>query len=79
MLRHGTVIDVGAVQVAAGKHSISLLRHGGDLRPGDAGSTVIDGVILQAGGGAEAESVQSVAAGAWRSLCGQPLDWIELD
>jgi hypothetical protein len=75
----GTVIDVAAANLSAGPHSIRLLRHGGDLRPDDAGSTVIDGIVLAPpGAAAEAETVQSVAPSAWRSLCGRPLDWIEL-
>jgi hypothetical protein len=75
----GNVIDVARVRLSAGSHSIELLRYGGDLRPDDAGSTLIDGIVLESvGAGAESETVQSIAPSAWRSLCGQPLDWLEL-
>jgi hypothetical protein len=74
----GTVIDVGSVNVRAGKHLIRLVRGGGDLRPDDTGSTVVDGIVLEPGGGAEAAAVRSIPANAWHSLCGQPLDWIEI-
>lgn len=75
----GNVIDVGRVRLTAGKHLVTLLRYGGDLLPDDIGSTVIDGIVLEpVGGGAESETVRSVAPSAWQSLCGQSLDWIEL-
>ncbi len=75
----GNVINVGKVQLAAGKHLVTLLRYGGDLLPDDIGSTAIDGIVLEpVGGGAESETVRSIAPSAWRSLCGQSLDWLEL-
>jgi hypothetical protein len=75
----GTTIDVGGVSLAKGRHALELRRGGGDLRPGDAGSTVIDGLVLEpAGAGAEGVAVHSIAPSAWRSLCGRPLDWLEL-
>jgi hypothetical protein len=39
---------------------------------------VLDGVIFEPVA-AEEEQVQSVAPSAWRSLCGQSLDWVEVD
>jgi hypothetical protein len=75
----GNTIEVGKVRLSAGKHLITLLRYGGDLLPDDSGSTLIDGIVLQpVGGGAESETVQSIAPSAWRTLCGQSLDWLEL-
>jgi hypothetical protein len=54
-----------------------LVRGGGDLRPDDAGSTVVDGVVLEPVG-AEDEPVSSIAPAEWRSLCGRSLDWLEI-
>jgi len=72
-----TMIYVGTVSLTAGKHSLRLLRGGGDLSPDDAGSTVIDGVVLEPVSN-ERESVQTIAPGAWRTLCGRSLDWVEI-
>jgi hypothetical protein len=73
----GTMIHVGSVTLAAGRHTLRLLRGGGDLRPDDAGSTVVDGILLEPSSD-EREPVQTIAASAWRSLCGRSLDWIEV-
>jgi hypothetical protein len=73
----GTMIDVGRVTLAAGEHSYVLARGGGDLRPDDSGNTAIDGLILQPTS-TEHEPVLSMAPGDWHSLCGRPLDWVEI-
>lgn len=73
----GSMIYVGRVTLRAGRHSFELLRGGGDLRPDDAGSSVIDGLVLEPAG-AENESVKTIAPSRWRSLCGRPLDWVEI-
>jgi hypothetical protein len=73
----GTMIDVATLKLTAGRHSFQLLRGGGDLRPDDAGSTVIDGVVLEALT-AQRGLVQTVGADRWRSLCGRHLDWLEM-
>jgi hypothetical protein len=72
----GTAIYVATVALGRGRHTMRLVRGGGDLRPDDAGSTVIDGFILEPAG-AERERVQRIAPSAWRSLCGRSLDWLE--
>jgi hypothetical protein len=72
-----TMVYAGTVSLAAGKHSLRLLRGGGDLRPDDAGSTAIDGVVLEPLSN-ERESVQTIAPSAWRTLCGRSLDWVEI-
>lgn len=73
----GTVIRVAAVQLAAGHHVFRLARGGGDLLPDDALSTGIDGFVLEPVG-ADESPVETAAPSAWRTLCGRPLDWIEL-
>jgi hypothetical protein len=73
----GTMIHVGVVTLSAGKHSITLLRGGGDLRPDDNGSTVLDGIVLEPLGN-QLASVTTVEPRQSRMLCGRSLDWIEL-
>jgi hypothetical protein len=70
-------ISLGSDRLNAGAHSISLRRGGGSLKPGDDAGTVIDAVILSSSD-VEHEIVRSVPERAWRSLCGQNLDWIEV-
>jgi hypothetical protein len=73
----GTVIDVSTVRLTAGRHTLRLLRGGGGLRPDDAGSTILDGIVLEPLS-AEREPMQTIAPSAWRSLCGRTLDWVEI-
>ena len=68
---------VGTVGLSAGRHELELIRGGGSLAPGDKASTLIDGAIFEPVA-AEREPLRSVAPGAWRSLCGRWLDWIEV-
>jgi hypothetical protein len=69
---------VATLNLGAGKHDLQLVRGGGSLRPGDNASTVVDGVIFEPLA-AERESLITVAPTSWRSLCGRPMDWIEID
>lgn len=73
----GNMIDVALIRLSAGGHVIALRRGGGGVAPGDDSGTVIDGVYLAAAG-AEQEPVATVLPQEWRSLCGRPLDWIEV-
>jgi hypothetical protein len=68
---------VATVTLTAGRHDLQIVRGGGDLRPGDDASTVIDGVVFKSIGGG-GETVQSVDPSAWHTLCGRALDWIEI-
>jgi hypothetical protein len=72
-----TTIDVGTVTLAGGKHTLQLVRGGGDLRPDDSGSTVIDGVVFEPLSD-EREPVRTIPPSAWRSLCGRSVNWIEI-
>ncbi len=73
----GTVISVAHVVLGAGHHTVALVRGGGDLKPDDQASTAIDGIVLEPAGAGLAP-VQSVPAAQARTLCGVPLDWVEL-
>ncbi len=73
----GNMIHVARLTLAAGPHQIQLVRHGGGLQPGNNAGTVIDAIVLEPVA-AEQETVQTIAPSAWRSLCGRPLDWLEV-
>lgn len=73
----GNMIDVGSVVLSPGAHEIALVRPGGGLAPGDNAGAFVDGVYLEPVG-SERESVATVAPGQWRSLCGRPVDWLEV-
>jgi hypothetical protein len=68
---------VATVTLKAGAHDLQIVRGGGGLGPGDNASSVIDGVIFEPVA-AEQESMRTVEPPAWRSLCGRPLDWLEV-
>jgi hypothetical protein len=68
---------VATVELGAGRHKLLFLRGGGTLRPGDNASTLIDGVVFEPLG-ATHERVLPVPPRAWHSLCGKPLDWLEV-
>ena len=73
----GNVVDVATLHVGAGRHAVTLIRGGGyGLLAGNNAGTVIDSIVLEPLA-AEHETVQTVAPGGWRTLCGRPLDWVE--
>jgi hypothetical protein len=73
---NGNVLRFDAVALSAGPHLLTVTRGGGGLAPGNAAFTTIRTLALEPTV-AEREPVRSVAIGAWRTLCGQRLDWIE--
>ncbi len=72
-----TMIDVGYVTLSPGKHTIRLVRGGGDLRPDDNGSSALDGIVFEPQSDLAA-TIETIAPSRWRALCGRRLDWIEL-
>jgi hypothetical protein len=72
----GNVLRFDALTLRAGRHTVSIRRGGGSLAPGDAAPTLVRALAL-APLAAEREPVRSVPLAAWRTLCGQRLDWIE--
>jgi hypothetical protein len=73
----GNMIRAGSAELTAGQHTIELFRGGGGLAPGNKSGNLIDGIFLQRSG-SERETVVTVPAHDWRSLCGQQLDWLEV-
>jgi hypothetical protein len=72
------VIDVGQLTLAAGNHAVQLVRGAGGLGPGLDSGTTIDGIVLQPAA-ATADRLVRVAPAQWHTLCGQSLDWLEVD
>lgn len=73
----GNMVDIGAVLLSAGRHTITVVRPGGGWGPGDAAPTVIDGIYLQRIGLAD-ETVKVLTPTRWKTLCGRLLDWVEV-
>jgi hypothetical protein len=67
------------VTLAAGTHHVSIVRPASNLAPGDGGSAVLDAVFLTPTGAARHETLRSVAATRWRSLCGHVYQWVEVE
>jgi hypothetical protein len=72
----GQFDSAGTVTLAAGRHTIQLVRPSGNLSPGDGGRNRLLGpVVLDPS--TDARAVQTIPASSWRQLCGRRLDWIE--
>jgi hypothetical protein len=72
------VIRVADLTLGKGVHQVVLVRGGGGIGPGVDNGTAIDAVVLQPAAAASDRIVRLPASG-WRSLCGQSLDWLEVD
>ena len=67
-----------SVRLAAGRHLLSLTHGGATLAPGDGGWAVLARIFLTPSGAGALQSLRTVPAASWRSLCGQRLNWIEV-
>ncbi len=72
------VIGPLTVRLAAGAHVLRVRRISRPLAPGNGGTTVLSGAYLVPGGAAGQASLLSAPAAGWHSLCGRPLQWVEL-
>jgi hypothetical protein len=73
----GQFVDVGRVVLSRGRHTVSLVRAGGDLHPGNGGSNRLIGPVVL-GQESDARRVAELPATAFKRLCGRNLDWVEL-
>jgi hypothetical protein len=64
-----------AVSLSAGTHVLTLARGGLTAAPGDGGSAILHAAFLTPKGAEE--TLETVPASRWRSLCGKRYDWIE--
>jgi hypothetical protein len=78
----GQFLKVGTVNLAAGDQPVQILRPGSDLRPGNvvpgyAGTGELLGPLVLVRD-SNPPAVREIAPQQARSLCGQPLEWIEI-
>ncbi|MCW3069875.1 MAG: hypothetical protein JWL67_2500, partial [Solirubrobacterales bacterium] len=67
-----------SVTLARGAHTVSVIRGRSTLGPGDGGSAVLDSLTLTPAASDRPARLDTVAASAWRTLCGRGYRWIEL-
>jgi hypothetical protein len=67
-----------AVPLSAGRHTLSVIRAGASLAPGDGGWADLRAIFLTPARTAGQGALHAVGAGHWRSLCGRPLAWVEV-
>ena len=67
-----------SVSLPAGSHRLSLRRGGFTLAPGNGGSAVLYALFLAPAGAPAAQTLDTVAPGRWRSLCGRSHEWVEV-
>jgi hypothetical protein len=68
----------GTVALAPGRHNVTIVRGGGDLRPGNGGSNRLLGPVVLSPVASEGRAVRYSRARDPRSLCRRALDWVEL-
>ncbi len=66
------------VDLAAGRHSLTLTRSGFSLTPGEAGEAVLDAIFLTPADTDPRGPLRIAAPVDWRSLCGRTYQWVEL-
>jgi len=66
-----------AVRLAAGRHTLTVVRGAATLAPGDGGAAVLSAVLLTRAG-SDPAALRSAPSGAWRTLCGSRYRWVEL-
>jgi hypothetical protein len=64
------------VSLSAGRHVVSIEPAGFSLAPGNGSRAYIDRFFLAPVH--EAQHLLSVPASRWRTLCGRPLEWLEV-
>lgn len=65
-------------RLSAGLHTVTITRPGASLAPGDGGAAVLTAIFLTPAGPAGQPTLTIVPVARARSLCGRPLQWIEL-
>jgi hypothetical protein len=66
------------LRASTGLHTLTIARPGADLAPGDGGAAVLSAILLTPAGLAGQPTLRAVPAARARSLCGHPLQWVEL-
>ncbi len=67
------------VSLAAGRHRVMITRGASNpLAPGSGGSAILDSIFLTPVGSGARATLHVTPAIQWRSLCGRPLEWVEV-
>jgi hypothetical protein len=69
---------IARLRLDAGPHAIVLRRGGGSLAPGNGGTARLVGPLAVTRADPTGAPLATVDPDRWRSLCGRPLDWIEV-
>jgi hypothetical protein len=72
----GVYTDLGAVELAAGRHDVDLTYDTDGLHPGSGGPPFSFGPLTLSREDAR-DPVQTISPSDARTLCGKRLDWIE--
>jgi hypothetical protein len=73
----GNFVEVGAEELATGRHAFHVEYDRSDLRPGSGGSPPFGLGPFAVAQGTQARRVTYVDPSRGRSLCGKSLDWVE--
>jgi hypothetical protein len=76
----GQYLPLGTVRLDAGPHELRLVRDSGDFRAGDGRDDAPLGPLVfeRVDAPAKRARVVEIEPSAYRSLCGEPLDWVEV-
>jgi len=78
----GQYLSVGEVELEPGRHTVRVVRGGGDLRPGNGGGAQSSarhvGPLVFSPQSNERRAVETVSPARASRLCGLKLDWIEV-
>jgi hypothetical protein len=67
------------VRLTSGDHRLTIARGTSDLlAPGSGGSAILDSIFLTPVGAGGRATLHVTPTAGWRSLCGRPLEWIEV-
>jgi hypothetical protein len=67
-----------AVRLGAGRHSVSVVRSGATLQPGDGGSAVLAAIFLTPAAADPEGALLGAAVTRAQALCGRGYRWVEL-
>ncbi len=72
----GEFAHLGRARVSRGRHTLTVTRAGGDLRPGNGGGQLLGPVVMVPVSATGPDVVRSARSA--RDLCGKRVDWLEL-
>jgi hypothetical protein len=74
----GNTLTPLPMRLSAGAHTLTITRAGASLDPGDGGAAVLSSISLTPTGPSGEPMLRALPTYRWRSLCGRPLQWVEL-